>query len=1087
MFENLLEYIEDPEIVNDNSLTSRSYYIPPHRSTTLNGSWDFRYFPTLNSALQSLTDDSKFSLPDDARSSFGDSPIIEENVPEWKLINVPGHWQMQGYGSPQYTNIQYPFSVNPPYVPMENPTGCYRKNITIEGDKTRKYRVRFDGVDSAYFVFVNGHYIGFSKGSRNAAEFDISDELNYGSSDNSLVVVVAQWNDGSYIEDQDQWWLSGIYRDVTLIWQDTAGSIEDAIVSLDKTTISKDLVNMKVDMTLVGGGSSYTVKLTWLPKKAITLGDKTACHSEFEIRNEGKSVLGTTHTIAIKDPQWWSAEVPNLYDLKIELFSNTNNSLDIRESHFGIRTSELRNRNILVNGKPILFNGVNRHDHHPQFGRTIPEEFLKNDLILMKKHNINAIRCSHYPSHPKLLYWADILGFYVMDEADLECHGFCYLDYNRVGSELPDKLSKTSPTFYRTAEGYISGNPKWKKAYIDRAEKMLTRDRNHPSVVMWSLGNESLFGYNHTSMYEFLKKNSDLPVHYEGDKERQNASASDVNSRMYSPFDFLEWRAKSWDVSDDKPFILCEYGHAMGNGPGTLIDYQNFFEKYDGLQGGFIWEWANHGLQKKLPGDDNKHFYGYGGDFGETLEDPLFDGSFVMDGLCDSNHNPTPGLVEYKHVIAPIKISINETDNGSLQITVLNKHFFKDLSEYQLNVYAKLLSSQATMDPIGDSFGLKTFDVNAAPKQASSVIYEIPDSCKSKSPCVFYAEIVLKNSTLYAPAGHQICIKTFIKENNNGLMATKVSEVKPLNFLQTSTSIAVYGKNSRIEFSADTGHLKRLEFYGTKLVKEGPKLGVWRAPTDNDIYDATEKGLKEWEKYFIRHAEPYLDSVKVEQDDASIIHVKTTYWFAPPVTTWGFEVVFDYSIQYIEEESNEKLEFGVDVHIQPKGPYPPFLPRLGLDFILDENLNTARWMGLGPGEAYPDSCTAGRYDIHELGKEELFTNYEVPQENGNRQGVKWVALAQKEKENTYGKDWISVSAVDPVDFNFSLQPWNPIQLEDARHPHELKDSDRKNNFRVDFCVNGLGTATCGPGVLDRYAVKTEEKSFKMKMAFHHSK
>jgi beta-galactosidase len=1106
MLDQLAKYIEDPEKIHENILPLRAYYIPPHRSTSLNGTWEFRYFNTLNAGLESLVKDvdseSELSIDEEETevlsastpltpsSSFADSASIVGEAPNWEPITVPGHWQLQGYGAPQYTNIKFPFPVNPPYVPVQNPTGCYRKRFAVDDDTSREYRVRFDGVDSAYFVFVNNTYIGFSKGSRNAAEYDISRQLKYGSSDNTLVVVVVQWNDGSYIEDQDQWWLSGIFRDVTLIWHDAKGHIEDIFWTTDKQTIQDDSVHMDINLrAAIPSDPSCRIKLTFGPKSTGSLEEAKGASIELNIDNPSNAgeVVVSSHKIKITDPKWWSAEVPNLYDLSVELFtSSSDDAVDVVESHFGIRTSEVRNRNLLINGQPVLLNGVNRHDHHPDHGRAVTEDFIKRDLILMKKHNINALRCSHYPSHPKLLYWADVLGLYVIDETDLECHGFGELNYDR-NIEVPDKVSKSDPIFYESPAAYTSDNEKWQKAYLDRVQRMLSRDRKHPSVIMWSLGNESFFGKNHVAMYDFLTKNSDLPVHYEGDNATQNASAADVNSRMYSDLNYVKSRGESWKKSEDKPFILCEYAHAMGNGPGALNDYQALFESYNGLQGGFVWEWANHGLRKQVPNNHTSTFYAYGGDFGEKIHDS----TFVMDGLCDSEHNPTPGLLELKHVIAPIKIAINDAKDGSVEVNVVNKHFFKDLSEYQLNVYAKILPGTPTLADMDEPLDPQSFDLTAKPNETAIVKYVIPNSCHASAHYIIHAEIVLKTSTLYAAAGHEICFKTLVKAGTTDLRNMVISKRRPFTFTRTASAIAIYRHNAHIEFSADTGHLRKIVFHGRELLKDGPKIGVWRAPTDNDRADWSDKGLGGWDKYYLRYAEHNLQSVKVAfVDDQSstatggVMHVQTTYWFAPPVVSWGAQVIFDYYINCTKVESGEILEIEMAVLFNPKGPYPPYLPRLGLDFVLDERMNTARWLGQGPGESYPDSSIAGKYDIHELDREALFTKYDVPQENGNRQGVKWVALAENGDEG-YGKDWISVSAIEPSDLNFSLQPWNPFQLEEARHPYELKDSEKKNNFRVDVGVNGLGTATCGPDVLDRYALKTEPKSFRLKWAFHH--
>lgn len=1091
----MAKYIEEPQKTSDHILDLRSYYIPSHRSETLNGTWDFSYFESLGAAFDSLSQgfsdagnesdvsdvealsDTSARTPVSDVTSF-DNIVLEEPLPEWRPIEVPGHWQLQGYGSPQYTNIKYPFPVNPPFVPMKNPTGVYRTRFSAHNDGDLRYRVRFDGVDSAYYVFVNSSYVGFSKGSRNSAEFDITDKLASSDGENTLVVVVVQWNDGSYIEDQDQWWLSGIFRDVTLIWHSIKGHIEHhEIVAngfiYDDNGEVVGPVNVKFGCTTSCSKAEDAQLRITLKLKGTFDNDIV---QNFEIEDFGYQ----SYTMELQSPKLWSAETPNLYDVKIELIGG-GGVLDQVVTHFGIRHVEISNRSLLVNGKRILLNGVNRHDHHPEKGRAVPEDFVKRDLILMKQHNINAIRCSHYPPHPKLLHWADVLGLYVIDEADLECHGFGMLNYD-VGTEVPDTVTRSNPAFYGSPASYTSDNDIWEEAYIDRADRMVTRDYNHPSVIMWSLGNESFFGKNHVAMYEWIRKyDPSRPIHYEGDNASDNASTVDINSRMYSDLEYVKKRGEMWNKKAlAKPFILCEYAHAMGNGPGALSDYQVLFKIYEGLQGGFVWEWANHGLRKKLNGDGTEYFYAYGGDFGEQIHDS----TFVMDGLCDSEHNPTPGLLEYKNVIAPITLEADILSDMTLRIHIFNGFFFKSLTGYQLRVVVKPLSTAPKFGALPE-VNCQFFDLETPALESSEVDYKY-----NGGYCVVHASVVLKDDASYASAGHEVVFADFCFADTPSKDLTPLSRSRGFSVLNTPESIFIDQKNAHVEFSTKSGYLTKVNFHGRELLKSGPKLGVWRAPTDNDIADSSDKGLGGWERYYLRYAEHNLESITAGNEDnaegseADAVVVRAIYWFAAPVVSWGARVAFEYRIRSSVGPLEKTLEIETSVHFTPKGPYPPVLPRLGLDFVLEDSLDSVCWQGLGPGESYADSRAAVKYGIHELGRNELFTNYDVPQENGNRSKVNWVALCEDQTEQP-AKDWISFSAIEPKYVNFSLQPWDAFQLEKARHSFELKEVEKKNNFRVDLGVHGLGSATCGPGVLDKYTLKTTETKFKVKISLHH--
>lgn len=619
----------DPKVFQKNRLPPRSYYIPD-TSICLNGKWIFEY----SSSPQEAPNGSTFS-----RSLSTDIAGSGCRRRSWTSIDVPGHWQLQGHGRPQYTNIVFPFPVCPPHVPTENPTGTYHRDFEVppEWDESHQIRLRFDGVDSAFYLWLNGTQIGYSQGSRNPAEFDVTKHVVRGSL-NHVLVQVLQWCSGSYIEDQDQWWLSGIFRDVHLIAFPKRTRIEDFFI---KTHLDENYrhAELKIELKLaLVDGCSVNFNLKDSDGKMIYESGK------IELAAKTKDY---THSIKADDPRKWTAETPYLYDLIISLDSikppGPKQSILRR---VGFRSVELKGGNICVNGKAIMFHGTNRHDNHPLLGRALPLDWVRRDLLQMKTHNINAVRCSHYPSHPGLTALCDELGLWVIDEADLECHGFdavAAANFNLDGLSYEEKMART----FKDAASFTSDNPEWESAYLDRMHQLVERDKNHPSVIIWSLGNEAFYGRNHAAMSRWAKtRDPGRLIHYEPDRQ---ATSTDMISHMYtSPAD-LQKEAEAEGDHFAKPIILCEYAHAMGNGPGLLETYQDLFRSHRRLQGGFIWEWANHGLWKEDP--DGKKYYAYGGDFGDVPNDS----TFVMTGICQSDHTPTRGLIELKKTFEPIK------------------------------------------------------------------------------------------------------------------------------------------------------------------------------------------------------------------------------------------------------------------------------------------------------------------------------------------------------------------------------------------------------------------------------------------------
>jgi beta-galactosidase len=554
-------------------------------------------------------------------------------------IVVPGMWQLQGFGKgPHYTNVPYPWPVNPPNVPFEhNECGRYLTSFVARdefADGNQQLRLRFEGVDSSFTVWLNGVQVGYSQGSRNPSEFDVTDLVVFGGQPNTLAVEVYQRCDGSYLEDQDQWWLSGIFRDVYLH-------------AFPKIHIEDYHIVTDLDKKYEHG----TLKVK------LRLSDKADVHFKL-LDPEGKKIYHALRTVKhtgsydfpIFKPAKWTAETPDLYTLVLSIGDDKGYSIAQR---VGFRKIELLDGVFCVNGNPIKIRGVNRHEHHPDHGRAVPYDFMRRDLLLMKTHNINAIRTCHQINDPRLYDVADELGLWILDEADLECHGFAMVGAN--------------------AASFTSDNPAWREQYVDRARQMVARDKNHASVIMWSLGNEAFYGRNHQAMYDHIKEvdNTRL-VHYEAD---YNAKTVDIYSRMYSSADSIVKdfaKAREWS----KPLVLCEFLHAMGNGPGNCTEYIEAFYQHPRLMGGFVWEWNNHGLRTKTK--NGREFMGYGGDFGDEPNDY----NFIMDGLIFSNHTPAPGLVEYTKAIEPVQTL---HFNGKNKVTIVNRYDFIGLEHLECN------------------------------------------------------------------------------------------------------------------------------------------------------------------------------------------------------------------------------------------------------------------------------------------------------------------------------------------------------------------------------------------------------------------
>ncbi|GAA3147538.1 beta-galactosidase [Kribbella aluminosa] len=899
---------------------------------SLNGRWDFKLWDSVPSG----------------------EPVVGEG---WGPIEVPGHWVLQGYDRPRYTNTAFPFPIDPPYTPSVNPTGDHVRWFDLPADWPIDGAIlRFEGVDSAFKVWVNGGEVGTAKGSRLPSEFEVGSLLRPGR--NLLAVRVHQWSSGSYLEDQDMWWLPGIFRDVTLLARPL---IDDVFVhaSYDHVT----------------GGGTLTVETE--PGAVVRV-------PELGVVTEP----GVPVELAAVEP--WSAEVPRLYDATVEVPGET------VELRIGFRTVAMVHGVFTANGRPLFFRGVNRHEHDERRGRALSVDAMRRDLVLMKQHNLNAVRTAHYPPHPAFLDLCDELGLWVIDECDIETHGFIYTDWR----------------------GNPADDPDWAPMMLDRMRRMVERDKNHPSVVIWSLANESDRGGNFGELAAWTRsRDPGRAVFYERDRTYE---FSDFYSLMYPPLEDLEAiGTRTEDVTTEDsalearrralPFILAEYAHAMGNGPGGLADYQRVLERYPRLQGGFVWEWIDHGLL--LPGATD---HVYGGDFGERLHGT----NFCIDGLLFPDRTPSPGLTEYKKVLEPVRIT------GLL--TIENHRTFTSTDDLEF-----LWSVTADGVEV-DSGRLEVPEI--AP--GASACLEPPTTISSEVERVLTVRAVLAKDTAWANAGHEVAWSQFVLEQ-----AVAVSTGSGLPVVDRGEVLRLGGG----EFDRTTGRLTRL--YGQEV--DGPQLDLWRAPTDNDNGQGGRNGVtQEWRAAGLDRLLHRVDGVDV-LDDGLVVRTRV----APEGLGVGVRTTYRWTA------SDDGLRLTVDV--QPEGewagtavtPRCGSWPRVGVRLELPKALENVQWYGGGPGEAYADSRDASRIGRYERTVDDLQTPYVVPQENGARMDVRWASLT-----DAAGNGF---RVTGSPHFQLTARRWTTEDLEQARHRSDL--TPRAHIYlTLDLAQNGLGSASCGP-------------------------
>ncbi|WFB06469.1 DUF4981 domain-containing protein [Streptomyces sp. LX-29] len=927
---------------------------------SLNGTWRFRLAPSADA------EDDSFARPG-------------YDASDWDELAVPGHWVLQGHGSPAYTNTGYPFPVDPPRTPDENPTGDHRRVFDLPADwpAAGAATLRFEGVESCARVWLNGAELGTFQGSRLPHEFAVGHLLR--PRGNVLAVRVHQWSAGSYLEDQDQWWLPGIFRDVALEHR-PEGAVRDVFVhaSYDHTTGTGTL---RVDAE-PGGRVS-------VPELGLELA------------------AGERATAPVEP---WTAETPRLYAAEL---TTAGERVPLR---LGFRTVAVEGGLLTVNGRRVLLRGVNRHEFQPERGRALDPETMRRDVELMKRHNINAVRTSHYPPHPAFLDLCDELGLWVIDECDLETHGFHAVGWR--GNPVDDD--------------------RWTPALLDRAARMVERDKNHPSVIMWSLGNECGTGRGLTAMARWIReRDPDRLVHYEGDLSCRD---TDVYSRMYAPHEEVEriGRRAETPLLDRElgerrnrlPFILCEYAHAMGNGPGGLTEYQRLFETHERCQGGFVWEWIDHGLARRTP--DGRRYFAYGGDFGEELHD----GNFVCDGLLFPDRTPSPGLVEYKKVIEPVLI---EGDGAAGTARVVNRHDFADLSG---------LAFTWSYEVDGETLAAGEWEVPPLSAGAAADLkLPEPPVTERTGEAQWTLRACLAADTAWAAAGHEVA------------WARLPAPARPPAPV-IATAAAPRRADGRITlgpgvFDAATGVLTALG----DLPVTGPRLDVWRAPTDNDNgapWQPEERYGLIWRGLGLHRMRHRVDAV--ETTDTTLT-VRSRV--APAATDLAL------AVRYRWTATADRLRLAVSV--VPEGDWSCPLPRLGVRLGVPASCGHARWYGGGPGEAYPDTRAAARVARWELSVDAMQTPYVRPQENGARADVRWAELTEPSGRG------LRIEG-RPV-FWFTARRWTSERLEAAEHTPDLLPSPDTVWVNLDHGQHGIGSQSCGPGVLPRYRLEAAPAEF----------
>jgi len=1001
-------FYEDLNVMHDKTMPARAYYIPAsvrmddlveHRESSdrfqmLSGEWKFQYYNSIY----------------DVKESFYEKGY---DVSGFDHVTVPGVWQMDGYDTHQYTNIRYPFPFDPPYVPQDIPCGAYVHNFEYNREKkASKAFLNFEGVDSCFYVWVNGVYAGYSQVSHATSEFDVTDLLNEG--ENTLAVLVLKWCDGSYLEDQDKFRMSGIFRDVYLLKRPEK-TIRDYHITTD---VEKDRATVKLDMYF-----SEPVETK------VTIEDKYGA-----VVARGEAAEDGVLELTVLNPVLWNAENPYLYQIILTMPD------EVIVDRIGFRTIEIRDKVVYFNGEKIKFRGVNRHDSDPETGFVIDVRQIKKDLMLMKQHNFNAIRSSHYPNAPYFYQMCDEYGFMVIDEADIEAHG-PFMLYRK---------EDTDQNRFRRWNEKIADDPAWEKAIVDRVRLMVQRDKNRPCIVMWSMGNESAYGCNFEKALAWTKNfDPDRITQYESARYRNydityDYDNLDLYSRMYPSLQEIEDYLKN---DGSKPFLLVEYCHSMGNGPGDFEDYFQMIHKDDRMCGGFVWEWCDHAIAHGTAENGKTRYY-YGGDHGEAIHD----GNFCMDGLVYPDRTPHTGLLEYKNVYRPVRVVSYDWKNG--QIVLHNYMDFDDLNNY-VDIFYEM-----TQDGITVEKG-KLANVVAAPHSDAMVELKLQVPSTGK----VYLKLIyrLKKQMPLLKPGHELGFDEIklANEDDRNRQAVKwleqEKEVGAIDVKENERQVVLQANDFTYVFDKRTGLFEDMQFAGRSYIDHPMELNIWRAPTDNDMYIK-----KEWKKAHYDAAYTRAYRIEVLQNKHGVFIMEHVAVVADTV-----QKILDVEMTWKINEDG-KIEAVIEA---VKDKEFPELPRFGIRMFLNKKMNEVTYFGMGPQESYRDKHQASCHGLFRSKVAQMHEDYIRPQENGSHYDCDYVEITSGQ----YG-----IAAVSNDSFSFNVSVYTQEELERASHNYELEESD-STVFCMDYAMNGIGSNSCGPDVLDKYRFAEEAFRFQFEL------
>lgn len=1012
-------HYEDLKIMHENTMPSRAYYMPAShdmgplvedrfssdRVICMNGTWEFQYFNSIY----------------DLQEKFYEQGY---DCSRFTQVEVPGVWQNYGYDSHQYTNVRYPIPLDPPYVPQENPCGAYVRKFYYEiPEEAPRAYLNFEGVDSCFYVWVNGKYVGYSQVSHATSEFDVTEVLKNG--ENTLAVLVLKWCDGTYLEDQDKFRMSGIFRDVYFV-----NRPENVVYDYFTTT------EIQEEQAVITVQASYQGKA--VPTK-LTLYDAEHKEIASQVFQEN---IGTVHThkavILVKEPNLWNPEQPYLYTLVLETEG------EVITDRIGLREICVKDAVLYVNGTAIKFKGVNRHDSDPVTGFVIGLEQMKKDLQMMKESNFNAVRSSHYPNVPYFYQLCDEYGFFVIAEADNESHG-------TQSQYLKDSNWENVS---RKWNERISDNPEFIPATLDRTQLCVHREKNRPCIIIWSMGNECGYGCTFEEALKWTKgfDSTRLTCYessfYRSDRRKYDYSNIDIFSRMYPSLEEIQ---EYMDKKPDKPLLLIEYCHAMGNGPGDLEDYFQIIYEYDVLCGGFVWEWCDHAIYQGQAAN-GKEKYLYGGDFGEEVHD----GNFCMDGLVYPDRTPHTGLLEYQNVYRPARVVSFCQKTGELCLE--NYMNYVDLKDYiylvyEVNCDGKLLEKKQFI-----------LQESVLPHKKGTILLDItvPDSGK----CYLKVSYHLKHGTSVMAQGSRMGFDEILLKNQDGrnqqataLLETQEQKEAEVQVSETDRFLSVRSDTFFYVYNKLSGLFEQLSVDGEELLETPMELNIWRAPTDND-----RKIKQEW-----------IDAGY----DRSKARAYDTHW---EMNGEGIRIYSTVSVaavaiqKVLDIEAVWKIyrtgEISVKMHVKKDREFPQ-LPRFGIRLFLRGEYENLKFYGLGPHESYRDKCRSCSHGLYDTTVEEQHEDYICPQENGSHTDCDYLML---EKENQ------TVTAVSSRPFSFNVSYYSQEELTRKAHNFELEKSG-STIVCLDYAQNGIGSNSCGPELRKEYQFTEETFTFDMKFLF----